>query len=45
MFDSQDGYRVGELFVPDGWNPNRFEECTNGVHFFMTKKEAIDFNY
>ena len=36
-------YRVGETVVPDGFDEDRWNECSNGIHFFITKQEAIDY--
>ena len=33
-------YIVGDIVVPDKWDPCRWNECSNGIHFFMTRKEA-----
>ena len=33
-------YIVGKIVVPDKWDPCRWNECSNGIHFFMTRKEA-----
>ena len=33
-------YISGETVYADGFNPDRREECTNGIHFFMTREEA-----
>ena len=33
-------YRVGERITPDRWCDDWQEECSNGVHFFITKAEA-----
>ena len=33
-------YRVGEIIYPDKWNEDRFEECAEGIHFYITKIEA-----
>ena len=39
-FDSSFIYRKGEtVSVPD-FDPDRFNECSAGIHFFMTKEEA-----
>lgn len=35
-----DTYKVGEIFYPDSFNDDIREVCTNGVHFYITKKEA-----
>ena len=37
-------YIVGETVHANGWNPNRFEECTSGIHFFMEKEAALSFS-
>lgn len=36
-------YRLGEKVVPDSYDTNRWHECTNGIHFFMTFKEASNY--
>lgn len=36
-------YRTGEYVYPDSFDEDRWIECTNGIHFFMTKDEAIDY--
>jgi hypothetical protein len=33
-------YTVGKRMIPDGFNDNRFEECSSGIHFFITREEA-----
>ena len=33
-------YKLGEYIYPDTWDNNRWEECSNGIHFFLTKEEA-----
>ena len=33
-------YRVGCVVVPDSFDDNRWDECSNGIHFFLTKIEA-----
>lgn len=34
-------YKVGSMVYPDEWDYNRWNECSNGIHFFMTREEAI----
>ena len=34
-------YTVGEMIYPDSFDDNPLHECSNGIHFFMTKAEAI----
>lgn len=36
-------YRIGGWVYPDSFDDNRFNECSNGIHFFMTFKEARDY--
>lgn len=36
-------YRVGETVYPDSFDEDRWNECSNGIHFFITKQEAIDY--
>lgn len=36
-------YTVGFDVIPDGYTNNRWIECSNGIHFFMTPEEAVDF--
>lgn len=35
-------YKVGEMVYPDSWDDNRFNECSHGIHFFMTREEAVE---
>jgi hypothetical protein len=34
-------YKVGEMVYPDSWDDNRWNECSHGIHFFITELEAI----
>ena len=36
-------YKVGEVVRPDRFDPCRWAECTNGIHFFITRKEAEEY--
>ena len=36
-------YELGNTVKPDSFDPNRFNECSNGIHFFMTEQEALDY--
>ena len=36
-------YRVGETIYPDSWNEDRWNECSGGIHFFVTRKEAEEY--
>jgi hypothetical protein len=33
-------YRVGQRVTPDAWDDNWQAECSNGIHFFITREEA-----
>lgn len=36
-------YRVGEMVYPDAFDENRWNECSNGIHFFTNKQYAINY--
>ena len=36
-------YKVGTIIRPDKWDENRWEECSHGVHFFITRIEAENY--
>jgi len=36
-------YRVGEMVYPDAFDENRWNECSNGIHFFINKQDAINY--
>lgn len=36
-------YKVGEIVTPDSYDNDPRVECTNGIHFFITKQEAMDY--
>ena len=36
-------YKTNCAVVPDKFDPDVRVECTHGIHFFMTKEEAIDY--
>lgn len=45
-FDSHTGqlrYAVGELVTPDSFDPDRRVECSHGIHFFITRREAEEY--
>jgi hypothetical protein len=37
-------YRVGEIVEVSDFGEDRWEECAPGIHFFITRKEAEDYN-
>ena len=36
-------YAVGEMVYPDSFDEDRWNECSNGIHFFITRQEAVDY--
>ena len=42
-YDSDFIYEVGKTVEPDLFNEDRFDECSNGIHFFITRQEAVDY--
>lgn len=42
-FDLNFVYEVGKTVEVDDFNEDRFFECAPGIHFFITKQEAIDY--
>ena len=35
-------YKIGEIVMPDKYDPDPLVECSNGIHFFISKQEAKD---
>ena len=33
-------YQKGKIIKSNGWDENRWEECSNGIHFFISRLEA-----
>ena len=42
-YDSEFEYRVGEIVKVDNFDTDRWNECAPGIHFFITRKEAVDY--
>ena len=36
-------YRVGEYAYPDGFCEDRFDECSQGIHFYINRQEAVNY--
>ena len=36
-------YQVGQTVRPDRWDEDRWNECSNGIHFFITRYEAENY--
>ena len=43
--DSSFVYKVGETVEVTNFDPNRFNECSTGIHFFVTREEAEKYVY
>ena len=42
-WDSEFIYSIGEIVEVKNFDTNRWDECTTGIHFFITRQEAIDY--
>ena len=44
-YDEKFAYHVGDLVKPRfDFDPDRWNECSSGIHFFITRQEAVDYN-
>ena len=44
-YDEEFAYHVGDLVKPRfDFDPDRWNECSSGIHFFITRQEAVDYN-
>jgi len=41
--DKEFVYKVGEVVKVDDFDDNRWEECSTGIHFFITREEAVEY--
>lgn len=44
FFNNNFQYDLGEMVEVKDFDTNRWDECSNGIHFFITKQEAINYN-
>ena len=42
-YDSSFAYRVGETVWVDNFDEDRKNECAPGIHFFITRQEAVEY--
>ena len=42
-YDSSFIYRVGEIVEVSDFCEDRWKECSQGIHFFITRQEAVDY--
>ena len=40
QYDQNTRYKVGEIVRCDKWDDDRWNECSGGIHFFLTRAEA-----
>ena len=45
MRDNSFVYRVGETVKVDNFDDNRWNECSTGIHFFINREEAVNYEY
>ena len=43
QYDSSFKYKVGEIVSVDDFCENRWNECSQGIHFFINRQEAVDY--
>ena len=43
LWDPDFVYSVGKTIEVPNFDTNRWNECASGIHFFITRKEAVDF--
>jgi hypothetical protein len=44
IYDSDFIYEVGQVVKPDKFDDSPLIECSNGIHAFITRQEAEDYN-
>lgn len=42
-YDHTTVYKIGEITYPDSFDEDRWNECSHGIHFFITRKEAVEY--
>ena len=42
-FDNDFIYKVGEIVKVENFDTNRWNECSSGIHFFITRDEAVNY--
>jgi hypothetical protein len=43
QYDSKFEYKPGAILIPDKWDNDPRVECSHGIHFFLTRKEAENY--
>lgn len=44
-FDSRFVYRIGEIAEVSDFDDNRLNECAPGIHFFMDRQDAVEYEF
>ena len=44
-YDKNFIYKVGETVEVRNFNTDRWNECSAGIHFFITRQEAVEYNH
>ena len=42
-YDNNFIYRLGEMVKVNDFDENRWNECSTGIHFFITRQEAVEY--
>ena len=42
-WDSNFIYRIGDIIEVADFDTNRWNECASGIHFFITRQEAVNY--
>lgn len=43
QYDSDFIYKIGDILEIKNFDENRWEECSTGIHFFITREEAVNY--
>ena len=43
LYDETFAYKIGELVEVKDFDDNRWNECSTGIHFFITRQEAVNY--
>ena len=41
--DANFKYTIGEIVTVNDFDTNRWNECSTGIHFFITREEAVNY--
>ena len=43
FYDNHCTYKAGEMIYADAFDPDNRNQCSNGIHFFMKREDAVDY--